>query len=147
MKGNIMGDFDWYSIAFIVLLGCLLFFLSKKWTESIDQERRSTINITRMVNALPEEKKAPFLMELNTVKKDPKTAALLAFFLGWVGAHKFYLGQTGLGIAYLLFFWTTIPRWISLIEISWLPGKTAQYNEKKCKELYQKYTGTYPVRY
>jgi len=75
-----MGDFDWYSIAFIVLLGCLLFFLSKKWTESIDQERRSTINITRMVNALPEEKKAPFLMELNTVKKDPKTAALLAFF-------------------------------------------------------------------
>ena len=59
-----MGDFDWYSIAFIVLLGCLLFFLSKSG-QSIDQERRSTINITRMVNALPEEKGA-VLNELNT---------------------------------------------------------------------------------
>ena len=43
-------------------------------------------------------------------------AALFAFFLGAFGAHKFYLGQTGLGILYLLFFWTVIPAIVAFIE-------------------------------
>ncbi|MCC8373296.1 MULTISPECIES: NINE protein [Photorhabdus] len=43
-------------------------------------------------------------------------AALLAFFLGSFGAHKFYLGKIGMGILYLLFFWTFIPTLISFIE-------------------------------
>ncbi len=43
-------------------------------------------------------------------------AALLAFLLGGFGAHKFYLGQTGLGIVYLIFFWTAIPALIAVIE-------------------------------
>lgn len=43
-------------------------------------------------------------------------AALLAFFLGGFGAHKFYLGQTGMGILYLLFCWTFIPAIIALVE-------------------------------
>lgn len=30
--------------------------------------------------------------------------------------HKFYLGQTGLGIVYLIFFWTFIPALIGLVE-------------------------------
>ena len=44
------------------------------------------------------------------------TAALLAFFLGGIGAHKFYLGSIGLGILYLLFCWTFIPAVIAFIE-------------------------------
>ncbi|MBF7682187.1 TM2 domain-containing protein [Acinetobacter sp. B5B] len=43
-------------------------------------------------------------------------AALLAFFLGGFGVHKFYLGQTGWGIVYLIFCWTFIPYLISFIE-------------------------------
>lgn len=43
-------------------------------------------------------------------------AALLAFFLGWIGLHKFYLGQNGWGLAYLLFSWTGIPWLASLCE-------------------------------
>ncbi len=47
-----------------------------------------------------------------------KTAAILwALFLGGAGAHKFYLGQTGMGILYLLFCWTGIPMIIALIEV------------------------------
>ena len=48
--------------------------------------------------------------------KNRMTAVLLAFFLGGFGAHKFYLGQTGLGILYLLFFWTFIPAIAAFVE-------------------------------
>lgn len=43
-------------------------------------------------------------------------AALFAFFLGGIGGHKFYLGQFGTGLLYLLFFWTLIPAFIAFIE-------------------------------
>ena len=48
--------------------------------------------------------------------KDRTTAGILALLLGGVGAHKFYLGETGLGILYLCFFWTFIPALVGLIE-------------------------------
>jgi hypothetical protein len=43
-------------------------------------------------------------------------AALLAFFLGGFGIHKFYLGRPIWGILYLLFCWTFIPAVIAFIE-------------------------------
>jgi TM2 domain-containing membrane protein YozV len=48
--------------------------------------------------------------------KDKTTAGVLALLLGGVGAHKFYLGQTGAGIVYLLFCWTLIPGLVGFIE-------------------------------
>lgn len=48
--------------------------------------------------------------------KSRVTAALLAFFVGGIGIHKFYLGRTGAGILYLLFCWTFIPAFIAFIE-------------------------------
>ena len=48
--------------------------------------------------------------------KSKTVAGLLALFLGSFGIHKFYLGRTGWGIAYLLFCWTFIPGVIALIE-------------------------------
>ena len=137
-----MDDFGWILTVFFVLLGCAVVAAIFLLNKSKEQSRQSDENIARMVNALPEDKRTPFLMQLTTVKKNPTTAVLLALFLGGVGAHKFYLGQTGLGIVYLLFCWTTIPGWIALIEAFSLSGKTAQYNEKKAQEFYQMYTGT-----
>lgn len=48
--------------------------------------------------------------------KDKVTAGLLGIFLGGIGAHHFYLGNTGLGILYLLFSWTLIPAIVGFIE-------------------------------
>lgn len=45
--------------------------------------------------------------------KDKTTAGLLAIFLGGLGVHRFYLGQTGLGFFHLLFCW---------FPLSWLVG-------------------------
>ncbi len=43
-------------------------------------------------------------------------AVLLCFFFGGFGFHKFYLGQVGWGILYLLFFWTYIPLIAAFVE-------------------------------
>lgn len=48
--------------------------------------------------------------------KDRTTAGILALLLGGLGAHKFYLGQTGMGLLYLCFFWTLIPAIAGFIE-------------------------------
>lgn len=48
--------------------------------------------------------------------KNKTTAAILAFFLGGIGVHRFYLGQTGLGILSLLFCWTFIPAIIAFVD-------------------------------
>lgn len=53
---------------------------------------------------------------VSSSSKDRVTAGILAILLGWIGAHKFYLGETGLGILYLCFFWTGIPAIVGLIE-------------------------------
>lgn len=43
-------------------------------------------------------------------------AAFLAFFLGCLGTHKFYLGRIGWGIVYLLLLWTCISALLGVIE-------------------------------
>lgn len=43
-------------------------------------------------------------------------AILLALFLGGLGIHQFYLGNSGRGILYLLFCWTFIPSLVALYD-------------------------------
>ena len=43
-------------------------------------------------------------------------AGLLGIFLGTLGIHKFYLGQGGAGILYILFCWTGVPSIVGFIE-------------------------------
>lgn len=58
-------------------------------------------------------------------------AALLAFFLGGLGAHKFYLNKNGKGFLYLIFCWTYIPAIVSLIEaIGYLLQSDADFQAK-----------------
>lgn len=49
-------------------------------------------------------------------KKNKYQAVLLCYLLGWLGVHRFYLGQKGLGMVYLVFSWTLIPLFFSFFE-------------------------------
>lgn len=49
--------------------------------------------------------------------KTKGVAALLAFLGGGIGLHKFYLGQAGQGVLYLVFCWTFIPAFIAFLEM------------------------------
>lgn len=48
--------------------------------------------------------------------KNKLVAGLLALLLGGIGVHKFYLGQSGKGVIYLIFCWTYIPAILGFIE-------------------------------
>ncbi|MFY9260558.1 MAG: TM2 domain-containing protein [Gallionella sp.] len=76
----------------------------------------------------------PVAINLGAVADNGKSriaAALFAFFLGVFGAHKFYLGQVGLGILYLVFFWTFIPAIVAFIEfILLLTMSDETFNQK-----------------
>jgi TM2 domain-containing membrane protein YozV len=65
------------------------------------------------------------------VQKDEVLGVLLALFLGSFGLHHFYLRRNGLGVLYLIFFWTGIPGLIALIEAFFMPGRVRQYNAEQ----------------
>lgn len=48
--------------------------------------------------------------------KDRTVAIVLAFLLGGIGVHRFYLGNIWLGLLYLVFCWTLIPAVIATVE-------------------------------
>lgn len=63
--------------------------------------------------------------------KSRGTAAAFAILLGGLGVHKFYLGQVGWGIVYLLFCWTWIPLILGFIEgIYYLTLSEEKFAEK-----------------
>lgn len=67
--------------------------------------------------------------------KNKNSAAVLAFVLGGVGVHKFYLGETGWGIVYAVFFWTYIPTIAGFIEAILLLGMSPAEFDKKYNSL------------
>jgi len=131
------SDFSGVLIGFVVLavlggLIALAVFLIKK---SSDEARQAELAYNQILQRLPQDKQMLFVMQYNATKKNPTTAVLLALFLGGLGIHKFYLGQTGLGILYLIFCWTYIPSFIALIEAFTIAGQVAKYNQQKAMEI------------
>ena len=58
----------------------------------------------------------PQQVYVHKIEKSKGVALLLCFFLGGLGIHQFYLGNTIEGVAYLLFSWTCIPTLISIVD-------------------------------
>lgn len=68
--------------------------------------------------------------------KDKNIAGILALFFGWMGIHRFYLGQVGLGILYAVFFWIS---WVFAIvdAIAFLSMDTDEFNIKYNKKFFK----------
>jgi TM2 domain-containing membrane protein YozV len=81
---------------------------------------------------LSDSERMLFQAEYSQQKKSTAAALLLTFFLGGFGGHRFYMGDVGLGILYLLFFWTFIPGCIAFIELFLISGRVDSYNSNLC---------------
>lgn len=62
--------------------------------------------------------------------KSRSSAIFLALFFGWLGGHRFYIGDIGKGLLYLIFSWTYIPLFISIWEAFsyWRTGNDEIFN-------------------
>jgi TM2 domain-containing membrane protein YozV len=69
-----------------------------------------------------------FYEQYEAVRRDEVVGILLALFLGSFGAHHFYLRRTGLGILYLVFFWSGIPAILGFIECFFMPARVREFN-------------------
>ena len=107
----------------LVVLGGLITLAVLLIKKSKEASAKTELMFSQFAQRLPQDKQGIFMVQYNNVRKNATTAVLLALFLGGIGAHKFYLGQTGWGVVYLLFSWTFIPGIIAVIEAFSLPLK------------------------
>jgi TM2 domain-containing membrane protein YozV len=75
-----------------------------------------------------DQQRAWFYAEYERARKDEVVGVLFALLLGSFGIHHFYLRRDGLGVLYLIFFWTGIPAFLGFIECFFMPGRVRQYN-------------------
>ena len=68
-------------------------------------------------------------------RKETAARVLLCFFLGGFGAHRFYMGEKGLRILYLVFCWTLIPGLVALVECFLIPKRVREYNKKLSNKI------------
>lgn len=78
--------------------------------KEIQETTGQTINLSNCTVVLGKEKR----------EKSKNVAALLAFLLGGLGIHDFYMGRTTKGILMLVFCWSFIPMIIATFEALWL---------------------------
>ncbi len=82
----------------------------------------------RMMEGMSEQQRMIFLAQTSATRKDEVVGVLLAVFLGHFGAHRFYLGENGWGVLYLVLAWTPIPFVLGIIEAFFMLGRVRDYN-------------------
>jgi|GEM_PF-2253137 len=91
--------------------------------------------------SLQPEQRAAFFATYNSRAKDENTALLLTFFLGGLGAHRFYLNQTGSALIYLFFCWTFIPALIAFFELFTIKSRVREFNSDLANQVAAEVTG------
>ena len=76
-----------------------------------------------------------FYAEYEQARRDEAVGVLLALFLRCFGLHHFYLRRNGLGVLYLLFFWTGITAILGFIECFFMPGRVRDYNAMQATNI------------
>lgn len=91
-----------------------------------------------LMKDLNDQERLMFQNEVNARRKDVSVGVILCLFLGGLGAHRFYMGQTGLGVVYVLLFWTLIPALVALVECFLMPGRVREHNAAVASEVVTK---------
>ena len=98
-----------------------------------------------LMQGMSDQQKMMFLSQYNKIKKNSTVAVLLCLFLGGFGAHRFYMGQVGLGVLYAVFVWTFIPAFIAFIECFLMTGRVRTYNEAQAQLLAGQIRAAFPL--
>lgn len=80
------------------------------------KDKISDVGTPMLMSALKDADDSLYEKLLVAEIKDPTTTILLSVFLGVLGVDRFYIGDTGLGVAKLLLGWATCGIW-PLIDI------------------------------
>lgn len=131
--GEILGGMLCFAVVigvFVAIVAALVYLVQKTKEEQVSAKAE----IQNLVSSLPADKQSTFMLYYNSQRKNPTTAVVLALLLGWLGGHKFYLGQTGLGIVYLLFSWSGIPLIVSFIEAFTITKTVFKMNREAARE-------------
>ena len=89
-----------------------------------EDKRQDSFSLEGFLDNLKQKNYSGRHMKLSIIPVEEKSEVIkrkaiqsaLAIFLGAFGAHKFYQGKKWMGILYALFFWTSIPAWIGIVE-------------------------------
>src|ERR1700742_1163424 len=90
-----------------------------------------------MLPQMTPEQQATFNTYYPGTQRDELLGILLAVLLGSFGAHHFYLRRNGLGVLYLVFFWTGIPGILGIVEAFFRPRRVRDFNAEQAALLAQ----------
>ena len=96
------------------------------------------------MQGMTEQQQRIYMSQVSGCRKDPTVGVLLALFLGGFGAHRFYMEQTGLGVVYLVFFWTFIPHLIAFVECFLMPGRVRRFNYERSMLIASQVRASFP---
>lgn len=99
----------------ITVLVALVYGLTGLLNSTRRVERAAQAELRQALARIPPESQEAFVSYTNRRAKSPAAAVLLALFLGWLGAHRFYLRDYGIGFIYLAYFLVGIPVSLALI--------------------------------
>ena len=89
-----------------------------------------------------DHQRAWFYAEYERARKDEVVGVFFALLLGSFGIHHFYLRRDGLGVFYLIFFWTGIPDIIGVFEAFVMPSRVRRYNAMQAIYISSQILGT-----
>lgn len=102
----------------ITALVALVYVLTGLLNSTRRMERAAEAELRQALARVPQESQEAFVSYTNRRVKSPAIAVLLALFLGWLGVHRFYLRDYGIGFVYLAYSLIGIPISVLLVYLN-----------------------------